>query len=115
MSEIEAPYLAEMVRAEAINRFGSDAYTNGYKIYTTLDSRLQEAANLALRRAIHAYDKRHGYRGSSGHYEITDTTSQEELLRRLAELPHIADLENAIVTHVNEKSAEILMRNGRTD
>lgn len=111
-SEIDAPYLAEMVRAEAINRFGSDAYTNGYKIYTTLDSRLQEAANLALRRAIHAYDKRHGYRGSSGHYEITNTTTQEELLKRVAELPQIADLKNAIVTHVNDKSAEILLRNG---
>jgi penicillin-binding protein 1A len=113
MSEIDAPYLAEMVRAEAINRFGSDAYTNGYKIYTTLDSRLQEAATLALRRTIHAYDKRHGYRGSSGHYEITDTTSQKDLLERLAELPHIADLENAIVTHINDKAANILLTDGK--
>ena len=112
LSELEAPYMAEMVRATAIERFGSDAYTNGYKVYTTLDSRLQVAANRALRKAIHAYDKRHGYRGPNGHYEFTDSTGQEELLKQIAAQPKIADLENALVIQVNDKSVEILLNDG---
>jgi len=112
LSEIDAPYVAEMVRAAAIDRFGSDAYTNGYRIYTTIDSRLQEAANQALRRAIHAYDKRHGYRGPNGHFDITDATTQEQLLAQIADQTQVADLENAIVTEVSDKSAEILLPDG---
>ncbi|MGD8310799.1 MAG: transglycosylase domain-containing protein, partial [Chromatiales bacterium] len=61
--ELEAPYAAEMVRSEMVDRFGAEAYTAGYRVYTTLDSRLQRAANPALRTALDEYDRRHGYRG----------------------------------------------------
>jgi penicillin-binding protein 1A len=114
LSELDAPYVAEMVRAEAIQRFGSDAYTSGYKIFTTLDSRLQDAANLALRNALQAYDKRHGYRGPSDHLEIAESTNKEMLLEQLAKQPRIAQIDNAIVIQVNEKSAEVWLANGGT-
>ncbi len=62
---VSAPYLAEMVRSEMVERFGrEDAYTAGYKVYTTLDSVLQEAGRQSLRKALVAYDRRHGYRGA---------------------------------------------------
>ena len=62
---VSAPYLAEMVRSEMVQRFGrEDAYTAGYKVYTTLDSVLQEAGRQSLRKALVAYDRRHGYRGA---------------------------------------------------
>jgi len=61
--ELEAPYVTEMVRAEMVRRFGLDAYTNGYKVVTTIDSRLQRAASTALRTALLEYDRRHGFRG----------------------------------------------------
>ena len=47
--EVEAPYVAEMVRQDALERLGNDALTNGYSVRTTLDSRAQDAANQALR------------------------------------------------------------------
>ena len=63
--EVEAPYVAEMVRARMEETYGDDACTGGgYKVYTTLDGRLQRAANAALRQALLEYDARHGYRGS---------------------------------------------------
>ena len=37
--ELNAPYVAEMVRRDMLNRFGGDAYTAGYQVVTTLDSR----------------------------------------------------------------------------
>ncbi len=61
--ELAAPYVAEMVRAEVIRRFGPAAYEAGLKVTTTVDSRLQRAAASALRRAVFEYDERHGYRG----------------------------------------------------
>ncbi|MBM4195845.1 MAG: PBP1A family penicillin-binding protein [Gammaproteobacteria bacterium] len=61
--EIEAPYIAEMVRAEMVRRFGDGAYTDGFTVVTTVDSRLQHAANTALATALYEYDRRHGFRG----------------------------------------------------
>jgi len=61
--ELDAPYVAEMVRAELIRRFGPAAYVAGLKVTTTIDARLQTAADAALRRALIEYDARHGYRG----------------------------------------------------
>lgn len=61
--EVEAPYVAEMVRAEVAEKLGEDLYTAGYKVYTTLDSKAQMAANQALVTGLLDYDKRHGWRG----------------------------------------------------
>ena len=61
--DLQAPYVAEMVRREMILRYGPSAYTKGYKVITTIDSRLQADAQTALRAALLEYDRRHGYRG----------------------------------------------------
>jgi penicillin-binding protein 1A len=62
-TQLDAPFVAEMARAEMIRRFGPAAYTAGLKVTTTIDSRLQKAANLAIRQTLIGYDERHGYRG----------------------------------------------------
>src|SRR6478735_5105206 len=61
--ELDAPYVAEMARADMLRRYGAGALLDGYRVYTTIDSRLQAAADVATRRAILEYDRRHGYRG----------------------------------------------------
>lgn len=61
--EAEAHYVAEMVRSQAIARYGEQAYTLGLSITATVDSERQAAANRALRNALLAYDERHGWRG----------------------------------------------------
>ena len=61
--EFEASYLAEMARKEAVDRFGLSAYTDGLKVYTTIESKLQIAAQKAVVDGLITYDKRHGYRG----------------------------------------------------
>lgn len=70
--EISALYLAEMVRQKLYELYGEQAYTSGFKVYTTIDSTLQSTANQALTDTLHAYDERHGYRYSSidkgGHF-----------------------------------------------
>jgi penicillin-binding protein 1A len=61
-SDMSAPFVAEMVRQYLHTQYGENAYTMGLKVYTTIDSHLQKAADNALRNALHTYDDRHGYR-----------------------------------------------------
>ena len=64
--ELYAPYIAEMVRNDIIQLYGEDAaYSEGFKVYTTLKSDLQNTAVNALRENLHHYDERHSYRVSN--------------------------------------------------
>ena len=70
--DIEAPYVAEMVRSAMLERFGDKTYTEGYKVITTVESRHQRIANQSLQQALLEYDRRHGYRGTLGHVALFD-------------------------------------------
>jgi len=112
---IDAPYVAEMVRADMVERYGLEAYTAGYQAYTTLDSRLQQAASPALRTALDDYDRRHGYRGPEAHYEINPQGPPKSWLALLAGHPAVGDLIPALVLGVEAKSAKLVLKDGRID
>ncbi|HLF12351.1 MAG TPA: penicillin-binding protein 1A [Gammaproteobacteria bacterium] len=116
-TQVDAPYVAEMVRAEMIRRFGPAAYTAGLKVTTTVDSRLQTAANNAIRQTLIDYDERHGYRGPLAHVELTDveaSTEGVEAEQRWRELiADYADLlgyETGLVLSVDDTSATVYFR-----
>ncbi|WP_196138844.1 penicillin-binding protein 1A [Aliikangiella sp. G2MR2-5] len=110
---VEAHYLGEMVRRYAIDEFGIDvAYNDGLKFYTTLDSRLQKAAQDALTGGLEEYDRRHGYRGPEHQYSITENTKETELRSWLSDIPVIANLQPAIVLTVQEDKASLLLKSG---
>ncbi|MET0086627.1 MAG: penicillin-binding protein 1A [Sedimenticola sp.] len=111
-TEMEAPYVAEMVRSEMVDRYGNEAYTEGYNVTTTIDSRLQRSANRAIRQALQAYDQRHGYRGPARQLEIDDTSSDEALDLLLADHNPIADLRPAIVTATEGQQADAYLGEG---
>ena len=112
--EVEAPYLAEMVRVEALERLGNDALTDGYSIKTTLDSRMQEAANKAVRDALTSYDRRHGWRGPEAHVELAAGATPETLGRELANFRTIAGLAPGIVSDVSKEHATIYLGDGQS-
>jgi penicillin-binding protein 1A len=112
--EVEAPYVGEMARSDAMTKFGEAVYTEGYKVVTTIDSRLQQAANGALRVGLMEYDRRHGYRGPLAHVELKGGETPAELLTTLEQHPSINVLEPAIVTQVEERTAKALLRDGST-
>lgn len=112
--EVEAPYVAEMARAELVNRLGVEAYTAGYEAVTTVDSRLQGAAVRALRAALIEYDQRHGYRGPAGRVTLPAGARDEELSQALEEYSSRGGLVPALILSVDEKSAVAYTRaNGR--
>ena len=57
--ELKAPYIAEMVRSILSEYLPDDLYTAGYDVYTTVDSKLQKAANQITKNAIEQYIQRH--------------------------------------------------------
>jgi penicillin-binding protein 1A len=110
--ELDAPYIAEMTRAEMIRQYGADALTAGYRVYTTVDSRLQQAANAAAWRAILEYERRHGYRGP---LERIDPATQDDAAARAAVFkrhPRRGNLLPAIVRAVGERDALLDLRDG---
>ncbi len=62
VSEVEAPYVSETIRRFMIQQYGLDAYTEGYQVYTSIDSSMQKAANSSLSKGLQEYDRRHGFR-----------------------------------------------------
>ena len=60
-----APYFFEEIRKYLESTYGTEAvHERGLRVYTTLNVSLQRAANQALRDGLHAYDRRHGWRGN---------------------------------------------------
>jgi penicillin-binding protein 1A len=61
---VHAEYFAEEVRRELLQRYGeAGLYGGGLSVRTTVDPRLQDITDRALRKGLIAYDRRHGWRG----------------------------------------------------
>lgn len=106
--ELEAPYIAEMVRTEMVKRYGSDAYTKGYSVYTTVNAVRQRAANKALRKALLGYDRRHGYRGHIGFYDLNTEFDKEEKLAEPEEVEVSSEGDEKENTIINKPAVEKL-------
>lgn len=109
----EAPYVAEMVRQAMIERYGGDALNQGLHIYTTIDSTAQAAANLALRRGLLTYDRRHGWRGAEDKLELAQDEAVQTLRERLLPYRNFGGLLPALVTRVDGDNATVLLADGR--
>jgi len=119
--ELHAPYVAEMVRAEMLERYGEEIYTAGYQVVTSLDSRLQAAANYALRNGLLEFTRRRGYRGPITTIALDDAVLSmpfEEWpieIREILEQYAPGGLSVVLVTAVNDNNtANIVFRDGVT-
>lgn len=83
-TEIEAPYVAEMVRSEMLTRFPDDLYTKGYKVTTTIHSELQTTAQDVIRKGLHDYDRKHGLRSQNPVLPALILAKQQEVSVNLA-------------------------------
>ena len=125
-NELSAPWVAEMARREMLERYGEDAYSAGYKVVTTLDSRLQAAANYSLRNGLLEFSRRRGYRGpitnvsGSVDLQVLDEPYAEwpdELKLMLTEYGNPGGLAVGMVTALDEqdRSATVVLQNGRRE
>lgn len=111
--KVEAPYVAEMIRQSLYDNFGPEAYTKGYKVYTTIDGKLQNTANEVVEKNLIAYDHRHGYRGPIANIGEKDSQSPKIRQKYLRQYPELNSLIPAVVTEVREKEATAALQNGQ--
>ena len=111
-----APYISEMVRAEMVSRYGVDkAYNSGFKIFTSVESKVQKAAQNALVNNLHSYDMRHGFRGPTDvlwNPETQPALTEQQILNKLQSVNELGTLKVAAVLSVNNKTATVLLKNG---
>ncbi len=112
--EVDAPYFAELVRLEVMERLGNNALTDGYRVRTTLDATLQEAANNALRNGLLLYDQRHGFRGAEGHADLAVDATPAQWNQALAPYRPLAGLVPALVTASGKDSATLYLADGQS-
>ncbi|EGM76230.1 penicillin-binding protein, 1A family [Rheinheimera sp. A13L] len=124
-----APYIAEMVRQEVVDKFGEEeAYSKGFQVFTTVDSKLQGKAVAAVQKNVVGYDERHGYRGpvatlwqataqpqedGSVKFAETEPMTDEAILAYLDTQHGLEDLVPAVITGVSGQQAEAILSGGR--
>jgi len=111
--EVNAPYVAEMVRQDVLRERGPAALSDGYRVTTTIDSRLQAAANLAVWRTMLEYDRRHGYRGAAAQLDVATVSDPTAVRHALRQYPDRGNLRAAVVTSVGSREARALQRDGQ--
>jgi penicillin-binding protein 1A len=108
--EVDAPYVAEMVRNDMQAKYGDSIYTAGFRVYTTIDSRLEGSATVALRTGLLQYDRRHGWRGATAKVDLAKAATPAGFEQQLEEFPIIGGLRPAVVQSVEAKSAKVFVR-----
>ncbi|WP_343849546.1 penicillin-binding protein 1A [Rhodanobacter soli] len=107
--EVDAPYLAEMVRRQVLDRFGNDALTEGYVVRTTVQSGRQQAAVEAVRDGLVAYDRRHGWRGPEAHQDLPAGAGEADLDGLLSSYSSVSGMQPGIVTASDAKQATVYL------
>lgn len=113
-TEVNAPYLAEMVRRAAIDKLGNEALTDGYVVTTSIDSRLQHEARQAVRKELIAYDHRHGYRGPLAHVDLPADASLASYEQTLKPHDDVVGMVPALISHADRDSATAYIKGGDT-
>jgi penicillin-binding protein 1A len=110
-----ADHFAEMVRQAIYDAYKDEAYTRGFRVYTTLSKVHQDAAYKALRQGVLEYDKRQNYRGAEGYFNLPKEDVGEEALEdALQEEFESDDIYPAIVLEAEPKAVKVYRKGGET-
>jgi len=109
-----APYLTEMVRQEMVKRYGDKAYEDGYRVYTTVTRKDQQAGQEAVRNNVMDYDMRHGYRGPTKVlWRVGETPwDSKKITDALKRMPGYGPLKAAVVTAASAEEATAMLADG---
>jgi penicillin-binding protein 1A len=117
----KAPYFVEYVRRHLEEQYGATAlYRGGFHVYTTIDLRLQMAAERAIQHGLLAVDKRHGYQGPLQRIALTGTPRIDRQAIQAITLPADADPTiqageslTGVVLEVKQNEAIIAVKSSR--
>jgi penicillin-binding protein 1A len=109
---VRAEYVAEMVRQAVYEQYPEDAYSRGFRVYTTIRKADQEAAVKALRHGLMEYDRRSGYRGPEGFVELPKDAGEADYEEALADYDDDDDLRAAVVLAASAREVKAVLKNG---
>lgn len=109
-AEVDAAHVAEMVRDDIYTKYKEQEYNSGWRIYTTIESNLQDFANNAIVNGLINYEQRHEYRGPIGHEEISKNLSNKSLSRLIIKYPAYQDLYPAIISEINKSEIKAVLK-----
>ena len=109
-----ADYFTEMVRQAIYDAYKEEAYSRGFRVFTTLSKLHQDAAYFAARSGAMEYDKRQGYRGVEGYFDLPKEVSEEQLEDALSEELESEDIYPAIVLEASAKGVTAYRKGGET-
>ena len=107
-----AEHFSEMVRQAIFDAYKEDSYTRGFRVYTTISKKHQDAAYAALREGMLEYDARQGYRGAEGYFDLPKDVSDEQLEDALQEEVESDGIFPAIVLDISQKSLSAYRKGG---
>lgn len=103
-------YVAEMARLALYEKYGEDAYTQGFKVYTTVSTANQKVATAALRRALHIWTSK-GYRGAEMQLDLSKTDDLDNAVEQhLANTYTVEGMIPAVIIGINKNVAEVQMQ-----
>lgn len=104
LNSVSAPYFVEHVRRWAVREFGEEAVLHGgLRIYSTLDARVQQAAEAAVHTGLRSLDRWIGFRGPLDHL---DRKALDEFIDGAAH-PHTTPGADVATTATDQVLAEI--------
>lgn len=112
-----AQYVAEMARQAMYERYRDKAYTEGFRVVTTIDSRHQQWAYDALRAGLIDFDRKHGYRGPESYIDLAllnGAHASEALDDALSEIRDSGPLLPAIVLTASPSKVVAYLRGARS-
>ena len=112
--DLEADYVAEMVRQTLYEQYQDTIYSSGLKVYTTIKKANQEAANVAVLQGILEYQRREGYQKPEKNIDLSQFSAdnlKENLQIALNDFEEYNGFKPAIVTDISPKSVRVFTKN----
>ena len=113
--DLDADYVAEIVRQMLYEQYQDDIYSSGLKVYTTIKKANQEAANSAVLLGILDYQRRQGYQKPEKNIDLSQlqsTNLEEGMLEALSDIEEYGGFKPAIVTSISPKLVNIFSKKG---
>lgn len=105
-------YVAEMARLALYEKYGEDAYTQGFKVYTTVSTANQKVATAALRKALRNMDNGR-YRGAEMQLDLSKTDDIDNAIEQhLSNSYTVEGMIPAVITNITKGIVEIQMQGG---
>lgn len=113
---VHAEFAAEMARQLVYAQYGTQTYTRGLNVYTSISAGDQDVAYKALRRGIMDYERRQRYRGPEHFITLPEAgeARDEAISEVLERYPDNGDVLSAVVLTADTKKITVQRADGQT-